>query len=92
MVAPVLPVIVPELIVPVVILLVEFKSMPPVAEIVLFEIVILLPATNVDCLPSNVDKIELMLSPTFITPNVSSSTLNIYALNSPFIAGDVCVL
>jgi hypothetical protein len=90
MLVPVLPVILPELIVPVVILLVEFKSVPPVAETVLPLIVIFVPAHNVDCLPSNVDKIELMLSPTFITP-VSSSTLNIYALNSPFIAGVVCV-
>ena len=90
-VVPVRAVILPELIVPVIILLVEVKSGPLVAEIVLFEIVMFVPATNVDCLPSNVDKIELMLSPTFITPNVSSSTLNIYALISPFVAGDVCV-
>ena len=60
MLVPVLPVILPESIVPVIISLVEVKSAPLVAEIVLFEIVILLPATNVDCLPSNVDKIELI--------------------------------
>ena len=64
--------------------------MPLVAEIVLFEIVILVPAVNIFCFVSKVDKIELMLSPTFITP-VSSSTLNIYALNSPFVDGDVVV-
>ena len=89
-VVPVLPVILPDSIVPVIILLDEFKSVPLVAEIVLFEIVIFVPAVNIFCFVSNVDKIELMLSPTFITP-VSSSTLNIYALNSPFVAGDVVV-
>jgi hypothetical protein len=89
-VVPVLPVILPELIVRVVILLVGVKSAPLVAEIVLPLIVIFVPATNVDCFPSNIDKIELMLSPTFITP-VSSSTLNIDALISPSVVGDVVV-
>ena len=64
--------------------------MPPVEEIVLFKIVMLLPGTNVDCLPFNIDVIELILSPTFIRP-VSSSMLNIFDLISPFIAGDVVV-
>jgi hypothetical protein len=63
---------------------------PQVAEIVLFEIVMLFPGNRVDCLLSNVDKIELILSPTFITP-VSSSIVNIFDRISPFIAGDVVV-
>ena len=66
--------------------------LPPLEEIILFSsIFIFVPAVNIFCFVSNVDKIELMLSPTFITPNVSSSMLNIDALISPSIAGDVCV-
>ena len=89
MVVPVLPVILPQLIVPVVILLYEFKLVP-VEEIVLFEILIFVPAINVDCLPFNDDKIELILLPTFITP-LSSSIVNIFDRTSPFIAGDIVV-
>ena len=91
MVVPVLPVIFPQLIVPVVILLVEFRSVPLVAEIVLFKLVMLFPGTNVDCLPFNIDVLELILSPT-IMRLVSSSMLYIFDLISPFIAGDVVVL
>ena len=61
MLVPALPVILSESIVPVVILLVEVNSAPLVAEIVLFEMVIFVPAVNIFCFVSNVDKIELML-------------------------------
>ena len=90
MLVPVRPVIEPESIVPTEILLVEFKLVPPVELIVLFEIVMLFPAVNIFCLPFNIDVIELILSPTFIRP-LSSLILNIFDLISPFIDGDVVV-
>jgi hypothetical protein len=85
MVVPVRPVIFPQSMLPVVILLVEFKLVPPVvAEIILLSILIFSPAVKFDCLLSNDNVIELILSPTFIIPS-SSSMLNIFARTSPFL-------
>ena len=71
MLVPGLPVIFPQLISPVVISLLELKSVPPVEEIVLFEIVILLPAVNTFCFVSNWDWVippleEILLSTSIV--------------------------
>ena len=68
MVEPVRAIIFPQSIVPTDILLVEFKLVPPVEEIVLFEIVMLLPGTNVDCLLFKLVSILEIFVPTFVLP------------------------